>query len=271
MSYNVENWLTTDRYIANKHVTSAPKPESEKSAVVDVIAAHQPDILGVVEMGSRAELDDLRARLKAKGLDYPNVEWHQGIDPDRHVALLSRFPIVAHDSQDKVPFDLGGHPQAIQRGILDATVEPESGYKLRLIGLHLKSRRPVPDVDQEALRAKESWFVRHYIEQILARDPATKLLLYGDLNTTKDEYPIRQILGPYRSPARLTALSLADDRGERWTHYYLLADEYARIDYFMASPALKPQVVIQKSGIDSSRNWNEGSDHRAIFTTIDPK
>ncbi len=39
----------------------------------------------------------------------------------------------------------------------------------------------------------------------------------------------------------------------------------------MASPALKPQVVIKKSGIDHSPNWNEGSDHRAIFTTIDPK
>lgn len=271
MSYNVENWLTTDRYIGNKHVSSAPKPESEKHAIVSVIAAHRPDILGVVEIGSREELDDLRARLKAKGLDYPNVEWHEGLDSDRHVALLSRFPIVAHDSRDHVSFDLAGHPQQIQRGILDATVEPMPGYKLRLIGLHLKSRRTVPDVDQEALRAREAWFVRQYIDQILTRDPATKLLLYGDLNTTKDEYPIRQILGPYRSPTRLSDIPLQDNRGERWTHYYLIADEYARIDYFMTSPALKPQVAAKKSGIDSSSNWNEGSDHRAIFTTIDPK
>ncbi len=178
MSYNVENWLTTDRYINNKKVASAPKPESEKNAVVEVISAHRPDILGVVEMGSREELDDLRARLKAKGLDYPNVEWHQGLDADRHVALLSRFPIVARNSQDHVAFDLNGHPQEIQRGILDVTVEPQPGYKLRLIGLHLKSRRTVADVDQEALRAKEAWFVRQYLDQILAKDAGTNLLLY---------------------------------------------------------------------------------------------
>ncbi|HVE16008.1 MAG TPA: endonuclease/exonuclease/phosphatase family protein [Chthoniobacterales bacterium] len=271
MSYNVENWLTTDRYIGSKHVPSAPKPESEKNAVADIIASHRPDILGVIEMGSREDLDDLRSRLKAKGLDYPNTEWHEGFDADRHVALLSRFPIVAHDSQDHIPFDLDGRPQEIQRGILDVTVEPEPGYQLRLIGLHLKSRRLTPEVDQEALRAKEAWFVRQYLDRIFAKDPATKLLLYGDLNTTKDDYPIKQILGPYRSPSRLTDVSLADMRGERWTHYYPAADDYSRIDYFMTSAALRRDVDLKASGIDSSANWNDGSDHRAIFTTIDPK
>ena len=271
MSYNVENWLTTDRTIGSKHVPSAPKPESEKNAVVEVIAAHKPDVLGVIEMGNRDDLDDLRARLKKKGLDYPHVEWHQGLDTDRHVALLSRFPIVARNSQDHVPFNLNGQPQEIQRGILDATIEPEPGYQVRLIGLHLKSRRMVPDVDQEALRAKEAWFVHQYIEQILTKDPNTKLLLYGDLNTTKDEYPIREILGAYRTPSRLTDLSLADDQGERWTHYYTTGDDYSRIDYLMVSPALKPDIDAKKSGVDRTPTWNEASDHRAIFTTIDPK
>jgi endonuclease/exonuclease/phosphatase family metal-dependent hydrolase len=270
MSYNVENWLTTNRYIGNKSIPSAPKPDSEKNAVVDVIASHRPDILGVVEMGSRDDLEDFRARLKAKGLDYPHVEWHEGIDPDRHVALLSRFPIVAHESQDHVAFDLDGRPQAIQRGILDVTVEPQPGWRLRLIGLHLKSRRVTPDADQEALRAREAWFVRKYLDGIFEKDSKARLLLYGDLNDTKDQYSIKQIQGSMRAPGRLTDIRIADDRGERWTHYYLVADEYSRIDYLMASPALRGDIDTKKSGIDSSPAWRKASDHRAIFTTIDP-
>ncbi|MGH8047587.1 MAG: endonuclease/exonuclease/phosphatase family protein [Chthoniobacterales bacterium] len=271
MSYNVENWLTTDRYIGNKHVPSAPKPDSEKNAVTAIIASHKPDILGVCEMGSRDDLKDLQEHLKARGLDYPYVEWHEGIDPDRHVALLSKFPIVAHNSADKVPFDLNGQPQAIQRGILDVTVEPQKGYQLRLIGLHLKSRRVTPDVDQEALRAKEAWFVRKHVGDILAKDPTAKILLFGDLNTTKNEYPIKEIQGTLRSPTRLTDIRVEDDRGERWTHFFIVADEYSRIDYLMTSPALRADVDTKNSGIDSSRSWNDASDHRAIYTTIAPK
>jgi endonuclease/exonuclease/phosphatase family metal-dependent hydrolase len=270
MSYNVANWLTTDRFIDNRRVPAAPKPDAEKDAVVSVIAAHKPAVLCVCEMGSKEDFEDFKARLAARGLDYPHSEWHEGIDEDRHVALLSKFPIVARDSA-KVPFDIGGQPQAIQRGILDVTVEPENGYRLRLVGLHLKSRRPVPEVDQEALRAREAWFVRKHVEAILAKDPGTKLLLFGDLNTTKNEYPIKQIQGAANSPTRLTDIRVEDDRGERWTHYYVVADEYSRIDYLMASPALRPDIDVKNSGIDSSRHWQDASDHRAIYTAIDPQ
>ncbi len=268
LSYNVENWLTTDRYIDNQRVPAAPKPDKEKDAAVAIIAAHRPAIVGVVEMGSRDDLDDLRARLKAKGLDYPYAEWHEGIDAARHVALLSRFPIIARHSQDHVALDIGGRPNAVQRGILDVTVEPEAGHPLRLIGLHLKSRRKVPEVDESILRAKEAWAVRQYLDTILAKEPDARILLFGDLNDTKDQYPIRELIGPRGAPTRMTDIPIEDSRGERWTHYFTVADEYARIDYFLASPALAPAINRKKSGIDDSPGWHDASDHRAIFVTI---
>ncbi len=270
MFYNVQNWLTTDRSIKGQSVSSSPKPEAEKSAVITIIAAHRPAILGVCEMGTREDLEDFRRRLEAAGLHFPHVEWHEGLDTDRHLALLSRFPIVARNSQSRIVFDLGGQPEGVQRGILDVTVEPRAGYPLRLIGLHLKSRRPVPEVDQEALRAKEAWFVRKYLDDIFAQDPGTRLLLFGDLNTTKNDYAIRQIKGPC-GPDGLTDLRLEDAHGERWTHFYTLADEYSRIDYLMTSKALRPDIKLAASGIDSSSLWSDASDHRAIFATIDPQ
>ncbi len=270
LSYNVENWLTTDRVVENHRLPSAAKPESEKAAVIRTIVAHRPAVIGVVEIGGRADLEDLQARLKTAGLDYPHAEWHEGLDENRHVALLSQFPILARDSQDDVAFDLDGRPQGIQRGILDATIEAGPGYRVRVIGLHLKSRRIVPGVDQEALRAKEAWFVHQYIAGILTRDPKARVLLFGDLNDTKDQYPVRQVLGSRGGPSHLFDVPLEDTRGERWTHFYKTADEYARIDYFLASRALWPEIDRTRGGIDDSPWWNAASDHRAIFLTINP-
>lgn len=268
LAYNVENWLAPAQPGEIRR-GPATKPEREKSAAVSIIAARRPAVVGVVEIGSREALEDLRARLREAGLDYPHAEWHEGLDPDRRVALLSRFPIVSRDSRGSVPFDLAGQPQGIQRGILDVTIEPAPGYRLRLLGLHLKSRRPEPGVDQAALRAKEAWFVHQYIAGILADAPKTRLLLFGDLNDTKDQYPVRQILGA-GTLARLADVAVTDSRGERWTHYFKAADEYARVDYFLASAALSPEIDRRRSGIDDSPEWSVASDHRAIFLTITP-
>jgi endonuclease/exonuclease/phosphatase family metal-dependent hydrolase len=269
LSYNVENWLPIDRTVAGKPTTTS-KPESQKNTVVGIIAAHRPAVVGIIEIGDRTQLDDVRARLKAAGLDYPYVEWHEGLDPARHVALLSRFPIVSRDSQDHVAFEINGQPNGIQRGILDVTIEPEPGYRVRLLGLHLKSRRVTPRVDETALRAKESWFVRQALDAIFAKTPDTRLLLFGDLNDTRNAYPIREICGPVGTSGRLTDIPLADSRNERWTHYYRTDDDYSRIDFFLASSRLRPEIDRKKSGIDDSPQWSAASDHRAIFVTIRP-
>ncbi|HEY8900977.1 MAG TPA: endonuclease/exonuclease/phosphatase family protein [Chthoniobacterales bacterium] len=269
VSYNVRNWLATDRFVTGQPQPESAKTDAEKDAAVAVIVAHRPAVVGIQEIGSRDDLADLSRRLKAAGLDLPHTEWHEGIDSERHVAVLSRFPIVERASQDRIDIDIDGRPNGMQRGILDVTIEPAPGYRLRLIGLHLKSRRKVPNVDEATLRAREAWSVRQYLDGILDKAPNTRLLLFGDLNASKDAYPVREILGP-PGPTRLTDIPVADSRGERWTHYFTTADEYSRIDFFMASTALLPQIDRQKSGVDDSPRWHDASDHRALFLTIDP-
>lgn len=271
MSYNVENWLAMDRKVHGRIQPAVSKPESERNAVADVIAAHRPDIVGVMEMGQRSDLDDLVMRLKARGLEYPAIEWHEGADPTRHVALLSRFPVVARNSQDHIPFDVNGRPEAVERGILDVTVEPAPGYRLRLVGLHLKSQLADMDADEGTLRAKEAWCVRQYLDTIFAREPKVKLLVFGDFNDTRNDYPIKEILGPWQSPASLRDIPLRDANGEYWTEYWGAADVYSRIDYFLASRALRRDIDGSRSGIDHSPHWNDASDHRAIFVTVIPQ
>jgi endonuclease/exonuclease/phosphatase family metal-dependent hydrolase len=267
-SYNVENYLRMDRRVENKNLKDAPKPESEIEAVVKVLTTIRPDILGIVEMGDESMLEDLQKRLKAAGVDLPHREWLQAADEVRHVCLLSRFPIVERKSRGDISFDLNGKVERFNRGILDVTVEVNPNYRLRLVGAHLKSRRTVDEYDEAWMRAKEAWFLSEHLDRILEADPQTNLLLYGDLNDTKNNYPIREIIGKKGTPNYMMDLWLRDSRNERWTHYWKTADEYARIDYIMVSPGMVKEINFEKSGINESSFWNDASDHRAIYTTI---
>ncbi|HEY5705073.1 MAG TPA: endonuclease/exonuclease/phosphatase family protein [Terrimicrobiaceae bacterium] len=267
-SYNVENYLLTDRLKEGTVFKDTPKPEQEIAAVIKVLGQIQADIVGLIEIGDESMLDDLQKRLKSAGLDYSHREWVKGADEQRHVCLLSKFPIVERNSRDDVCFELDGKTLRMNRGILDVTVQVNPEYRLRLVGAHLKSRRAIPEYDQALMRAKEAWSLREHLDEILATAPDTNLLLFGDLNDTKNEYPVREIIGWKGAPNYMMDLWLRDSRGEHWTYYWKAADEYSRVDYFLASPALVKEVVIEKCGINDSPYWNEASDHRAIYAVI---
>jgi endonuclease/exonuclease/phosphatase family metal-dependent hydrolase len=269
-SYNIESYPIPDERNDGGVPKEAWKPEEEVRAVVNVLCKVQPDIVGLIEVGDESMLDDIQRRLKNAGLDYLYREWVEGADEQRHICLLSKFPIVERNSRGDVRFEMDGRRLRINRGILDVTVEINADYRLRLIGAHLKSRRAVPDYDQALMRAKEAGSLRQHINQILAAAPSTNLMVFGDLNDTKNQYPVREIIGWKTAPNHMMDLWLHDSRGERWTYYWKAADEYSRIDYLLVSPALVKEIIPEKCGINDSPFWNEASDHRAIFATVSP-
>jgi len=268
--YNVQNWLTMDRYVDGKRVEGQPKPPEEKQAIVDVLAGINPQIIGVIEVGGEEDLQDLQRRLEQEGVDLPHAFLLEAADPYRHVALLSAFPIDGSASRGKIPVEVDGKPLYVQRGILDATLQINPDYQLRLLGVHLKSKRPVSEYDQAALRRQEAVELRKHVEKILAEEPKTNLLLFGDLNDTKNEPPVREVTGGRGKPDSMIPLELEGPLGDLWTHHWRWADQYARIDFIMVSPGLHPEIDEEKSGLDRSENWAEASDHRALFVTLDP-
>lgn len=269
-SYNVRSYLPMERGWNAVKKPDQPKPEKEIEAVLRVLAEVKPDILGIIEMGDESQLDDFQNRLSRIGLVYPHREWVKGKNESRHVCVLSRFPIVQRNSRSEIPLKLNDQIEWMSRGILDVTVQVNPAYQLRLIGAHLKSRREVFDYDEKLKRAKEALQLRSHIHEVLMADKKTNLLLFGDLNDTKNEAPIREILGAPGSPSRLKDIYLKDSRGETWTHYWSTADSYSRIDYLMVSPGLSREIITRKSGINDLPAWREASDHRAIYTTISP-
>src|SRR2546421_11195787 len=87
-TYNVESYLS--EATSSRHAKSA----EAKAKVRESILAIKPDVLALEEMGSVTALEELRAALKAGGLDFPYWEHINGHDTNIHVALLSRFPIT---------------------------------------------------------------------------------------------------------------------------------------------------------------------------------
>ncbi|HSP41532.1 MAG TPA: hypothetical protein VLO11_01560, partial [Luteolibacter sp.] len=77
-AYNVRNWLVMDRYIDRKMQRSTHKPDEEKTAVVRLLAAHSPDVIGLCEVGSAADLEEIRERLRKAGLDLPHTHFTAG-------------------------------------------------------------------------------------------------------------------------------------------------------------------------------------------------
>ena len=268
LGYNLANWLVLgERYDeeTKKSGKNAPKPEDEKKAVVAVVAGAKPDVFGVCEIGTKDDLIDVQTRLKAAGLDLPHLHYTGGVDPTRHLGLLSRFPIVGTAKPTDTTYQIGGKDYGIQRGILDATVKTPDGRLWRCVGVHLKSKREVEDGDQNEMRTREAELLRRHLDEIFKADPAVRLIAYGDYNDTRMTNPLKIVQGPYNSPRALMPIALKDSRGEFWTHYWGREDVYSRIDFIMVSEAMRKDVINDQCRILEAKDWKTASDHRPLL------
>ncbi len=264
-AYNVENYAPVPVNDPSKPL----KTSEAADAVVRVVKEINPDILGVCEMGAGPQFDDFCKRLAAAGLGYTDFEFVDGPDPDRHLALLSRFPIVSRQSLKDLSFAASGTREKVRRGFLDVAVRLADGFVVRFVGAHLKSKLVNPE-DEETLRRNEAHLLRNHVSGILKTDPGLKLVVYGDFNDTKDQPAVQEVAGRRGEPDALVSLALADSEGDRWTHYWKADDVYSRIDYIFVSRALSQNVVSGSSYVYRSAAWNQASDHRPVVATFHP-
>lgn len=264
IGYNVENWLTMDRFINNKSAKSAPKPDEEKKAVVHILVANQPDVVGICEIGEASDLAEIQESLKAAGLNLPHSHYSGGTDPVRHLGLLSRHPIHSTAKAAQLEYRMNGQTFGFNRGVLDATVTA-NGNSYRFLGVHLKSKRDVEEGDQEQMRINEAHLLRKHVDAIFETDPQARLLVYGDFNDTYPSKAVKAITGSENESKRLSPIYLKDSRGEAWTHHWKNQDIYSRIDFVTVSRALRSEVDFKASRIIEDDGWDTASDHRAVM------
>ncbi len=267
ITYNVENWLTMDRYVGGKNLKGAPKPETEKKAVVEILARHAPDVIGLCEIGGATDLAEIQHDLKAAGLDLPHSHYTGGSDPARHLGLLSRFPITSTAKPAETEYQLAGQTFAINRGILDATIVAH-GKPYRFVGVHLKSKRDSAQGDQEAIRLHEARLLRRHVDSILKANADARVIVYGDFNDTRATPAIKTITGKYNDPTYLTAIPAKDSHNDAWTHYWALHDIYSRFDFIMVTRGLRKEVIFSAAKIIDDAEWDKASDHRPVMAVF---
>ena len=270
-TYNVENYL--DQPTESRHFV---KSAEAKAKVRESIEAMKPDVLALEEMGTTNALLELRASLKADGFDFPFWEHVQGADTNIHVAVLSRFPIVARRPHTNDEFLLDGKRFRVERGFVEVEIQAATNFVFTVIAAHLKSRLPSPVADEAEERLAEAKVLRSIIDQHFKTNPNAKLIVLGDFNDSKDSDAIKEIIG--RGKFKLTDTRPAERNGDNspalppyheprnvaWTYFYGAEDTYSRIDYILLSPAMKQSWRANETYIPTISNWGIGSDHRPI-------
>ncbi len=253
-------------------VSSTVKPKSGLSvaAVVEALVALRPDVVGMAEMGGVEDLAALQSKLKEAGLDFPHSEWVNGADPDRHLAVLSRFPIAARQSVTQQTYLMDKTRFPVQRGFLDVTLTVSPEYALRLVGAHLKSRLETVAGDETLMRRNEAHLLRLHVDGVLKSAPATNLLVFGDFNCTRDESASRAVRGLSQDETSLEEIRAVDAAGQRWTHHYPVADVYSCIDFLLRSKGLGAEVVVGSGSIYAATDFSVASDHRPVSVKIRP-
>jgi endonuclease/exonuclease/phosphatase family metal-dependent hydrolase len=277
-TYNLENYLDQPTE-SRPHVKSA----EAKAKIRESIRALNPDVIAFAEMGGTNALMELRSSLKTKRLNYPYWEHVSGADTNIHVAVLSKFPIVARHPHTNDEFLLDGKRFRVSRGFAEVEIQVATNFTFTLIAAHLKSRRPVPEADEQELRLQEAKILRSIIDSHLTIDPNAKLIVLGDFNDTKDSASTKEIIG--RGKFKLTDTRPAERNGDTatnsnprfdpmnvtWTYYYGVDDTYSRIDYILLSPAMARDWVKKETYIPKIPNWGIGSDHRPIVAMFEEK
>ena len=272
-SYNLNNYL-----LAGSESRPAKTPESRRQ-IRSNLRALNADVLALEEMGSPEDLAELRSSLEAEGFSYPHWEWVPGADTNIHVAVLSRFPIIARRPHTNESFLLYGRRFRVSRGFAEVDIQASAKYSFTLMAAHLKSRRVSARADEAELREQEAILLREKIDAFFQTNPNGNLIVLGDFNDTKDSAAIRTI----RSHGKVALIDTrpaernGDDRRNNsrfepmtvtWTHYFAHEDTYSRIDYILLSSGMAREWNATETYVLAAPNWGLASDHRPIVAAF---
>ena len=272
-TYNLQNYLDAPSG------TRPAKPDAAKLKIRESIRAVNADVIALQEMGSTNALIELQASLRTEGCDYSCWELIHAWDTNIHVAVLSRFPIIARRPHTNDSFLLFGKRFHVKRGFAEIDIRVNDHYTFTLLTAHLKSKLTAWDADEQELRDEEATALREHIDAILSVRPNANLIVTGDLNDTQDSKPVRKVIGRKNA---LMDTRPAEQNGDTepnnnprypaprvtWTHYYGKEDSFRRIDYILMSHGIAREWRPNETFVLKLSNWGVGSDHRPIVATF---
>ncbi len=267
LMYNVQNYFVPGEKTRSRYVSRVKSPKS-RDAVAEVIAGAEPAIVGLIEIGGEKALEDLRERLRERGLEYPHACVLERRGEDRALALLSRYPIVSNDSVADMPL-FGTQKRKMLRGILDVTVEHEDGRRFRIVGAHLKSRVGTDAAAADSLRRREARTLALYLHEQQQRNSDMPLLLFGDWNDGPGDSSLGVLGRGVGQRSGLSRLHPVDSQGDCWTIYYEDGREYFTFDQIFVNSVMQRRMGRRaKCGIVDVAATKKASDHRPVWCEL---
>lgn len=245
------------------------KKEESREALAEVIAARRPAVVGLLEMGGPLALQDLRTRLKKRGLEYPYFRILVRDGEARAVAVLSALPLVRDYSRADYGLYDNTHRRKMLRGILDVTVRSADGRLFRIIGAHLKSHVADDARAADSLRAKEAATLAGYLQRAMKEQPRIPIAVFGDWNDNPDAPTLQVLRQGLSAASALTLLRPTDSRGEGWTLYYRGGNEYCTYDHIYVNKVLNKRLGNNlRCGVVDIPAAAKASDHRAVWCEL---
>jgi endonuclease/exonuclease/phosphatase family metal-dependent hydrolase len=182
-TYNVENYTATNRMTSVGYRREYPKSEKSKAALRRVIKHLDADVVVLQEMGPRAYLNELQRDLRSEDVEYPYLFLAEASDEIRHVAMLSKRPILRVQTHTDLNFKYFEGRERVKRGLLEAVFATPAG-EVTLWSIHLKSRYEdrKDDPDSVKRRAGEATAIRNFILKQFPDPGAARFLILGDFN-----------------------------------------------------------------------------------------
>ncbi|MGA3182209.1 MAG: endonuclease/exonuclease/phosphatase family protein [Verrucomicrobiota bacterium] len=266
-TFNVEN------YIEEPDAKRPLKTMEARAKVCQSILALKPDIIALEEMGSTNALMDLQGALKNAGLDLPFWDHITGADTNIHLAILSRFPIVARHPHTNESFLLEGRRMYVSRGFIEDEIQVNPRFTLALIAAHLKSKLASEIADEQEWREQEAAILRRIVDSRLEADPGQPLVVLGDFNDTKDSRTLKTLLGRGKTalfdlrPVERAGGNAPPD-GISWTEHFAKEDVYSRIDYILVNSGLQLHWLDAETYVLNLPDWSQASDHRPLVASF---
>jgi len=264
VAYNLYNYFERTR---QPQIKSAESRRTTEAILADL----NPDIALLVETGGRTAAEELQAALRARGRDYPFVTTVDGEDNERRLTVLAKWrpERVAHETAGT--YNLGKEVLRVRRGFAHVVFRWDNGYRLHLLGAHLKSK-VFDRRGQTDMRRYEARLLRALVNSILDADPDANILLLGDFNDAPDSSPLNTVVNRRTLPGQqLYDLRPVDAQGTSWTHLQDAEDCYSRIDYALASRGLLPELKLGQTVIPAYPDWSVASDHRPLLVLLEPQ
>ena len=267
LMYNAHNYHVSGDVARARHERKI-KPIAQRNAVAESIAQVKPEIVGLIEMGGPAALDDLAERLEKLGLSYPHRKVLTRYGQNIALALLSRHPFAQDHSKADCPL-VGQTNKMMLRGILDVTVSLADQRKFRIMGVHLKSRVDDNPAAALAQRSREARTLAAHVQHAMRQQPEMPILVFGDWNDGPGAQALSAVTQAPSRELALKRLNPKDEHGESWTFFYKAGNEYSTLDQIYVNSVLSRRMGSKsKMGIVSELPQKVASDHRAVWCDL---